>query len=87
MCSNYRPPSAEDLSQIAQLSFDFSECYPGSIGPFLANMKPDAWRPGTFGLLPHWAEPKRAKVTYNAQRDPCRKAPASAMPGATGSWP
>lgn len=44
MCSNYRPPKSEALARfdIDPPVFDFSDCYPGSIGPVLANIKPDA---------------------------------------------
>lgn len=78
MCSNYRPPNAEALAQfdIGSPSFAFGECYPGSIGPFLASVKPDAWLPGTFGLLPHWAEPKLAKMTYNARSETVAEKPS-----------
>lgn len=49
MCSNYRPPKSEVLAKFetSPPSFDFGECYPGSIGPFLASVKPDTWLPGT----------------------------------------
>jgi putative SOS response-associated peptidase YedK len=78
MCSNYRPPKSEALAQfnIGPPGFAFGECYPGSIGPFLASVKPDAWLPGTFGLLPHWAEPKLAKMTYNARSETVGEKPS-----------
>ena len=52
MCSNYRPPKPETLTQfnIGLPTFDFGECYPGTIGPFLASSRPDAWLLGTFGV-------------------------------------
>jgi putative SOS response-associated peptidase YedK len=78
MCSNYRPPHTEALGQlgIGLPAFEFSECYPGSIGPFLASVKPNTWLPGTFGLLPHWAEPKLAKMTYNARSETVAEKPS-----------
>lgn len=78
MCSNYRPPKYEALAQfdIGPPSFTFGECYPGSIGPFLASVKPDAWLPGTFGLLPHWADSKLAKMTYNARSETVGEKPS-----------
>jgi putative SOS response-associated peptidase YedK len=78
MCSNYRPPNSEALAQydIELPGFEFGECYPGSIGPLLASLKPDAWLPGTFGLLPHWAEPKLAKMTYNARSETVAEKPS-----------
>ena len=78
MCSNYRPPRSEALAQydIELPGFDYSECYPGSIGPFLGSAKPDAWLPGTFGLLPHWAVSKLAKMTYNARTETVAEKPS-----------
>lgn len=78
MCSNYRPPRSEALAQfdIELPGFDFAECYPSLIGPFLASVKPDTWLPGTFGLLPHWAEPKLAKMTYNARSETVSEKPS-----------
>lgn len=78
MCSSYRPPTSEALAQfnIAPPGFAFSDCYPRSIGPILANSQPDTWLPGTFGLLPHWAEPKLAKMTYNARSETVAEKPS-----------
>jgi len=78
MCSSYRPPTSEALARfdIAPPTFDFSDCYPGSIGPFLANSQPDVWLPGTFGLLPHWAKLKLAKMTYNARSETVAEKPS-----------
>lgn len=78
MCSNYRPPHPEALALfgIGRPVFEFSECYPGSIGPFLSSVKPAAWLPGTFGLLPHWAEPKLAKMAYNARSETVAEKPS-----------
>lgn len=78
MCSNYRPPKSEALARfnIDPPTSDFSDCYPGSIGLILASIKPDAWLPGTFGLLPHWANPKLAKMTYNARSETVAEKPS-----------
>lgn len=78
MCSNYRPPKSEALAQfgITLPGFEYGEAYPGSIGPFRASTKPDVWLPGTFGLLPHWAEPKLAKMTYNARSETVAEKPS-----------
>ena len=77
MCSNYRPPTPETLARfpVAPPSFDFGECYPGSLGPVLVSVTPEAWLPGTFGLLPRWAEPKLAKMTYNARSETVAEKP------------
>ena len=78
MCSNYRPPRSEALAQydIGLPGFDYAECYPGSTGPFLASVAPAKWLHGTFGLLPHWAEPKLAKMTYNARSESVAEKPS-----------
>lgn len=78
MCSNYRPPRSEALTQfdIALPGVDYAECYPGSTGPFLASVAPTRWLPGTFGLLPHWAQPKLAKMTYNARSETVTEKPS-----------
>lgn len=78
MCSNYRPPARDAFARlpIDPPSFDFGECYPGSLGPFLSSHKPDTWLPGTFGLIPHWAEPKLAKMTYNARSETVAEKPS-----------
>lgn len=78
MCSNYRPPKSEALAQydIELPGFEYSECYPGSTGPFLASIAPSKWLPGTFGLLPHWAKPKLAKMTYNARSETVAEKPS-----------
>jgi putative SOS response-associated peptidase YedK len=81
MCSNYRPPRSEALAQfdIPLPGFDYAECYPGSVGPFLASVAPTRWLPGTFGLLPHWAQPKLAKMTYNARTETVTEKPSFRM--------
>jgi putative SOS response-associated peptidase YedK len=71
MCSNYQPPIPESLSTFGYPNpgFEYSECYPSSTAPFLTTLAPDRWLPGTFGLLPEWADPKLAKMTYNARTE------------------
>ena len=78
MCSNYRPPRSEALAayDIELPGFEYGEVYPGSTAPFLASVAPSKWLPGTFGLLPHWAEPKLAKMTYNARSETVAEKPS-----------
>lgn len=78
MCVNYRPPTLEALKPFGYPvpDFAFSECYPGTLGPFLSSLSPDRWLPGTFGLLPSWAEPTLAKMTYNARIETVAEKPS-----------
>lgn len=71
MCSNFRPASAELLGELGRdkPAFAYGECFPGSLAPFLANADTTTWLPGTFGLLPPWADPKLARHTYNARSE------------------
>lgn len=72
MCSNYRPPSPEVLRSFSRglptFGYD-ADAYPERVGPFLSNRELGTWWPGTFGLLPHWAEPALARRTYNARSE------------------
>lgn len=78
MCSNYLPPTPEQLRyfNLGDPDFRYGECYPGSTGPFLCNQQPDSWTPGVFGLIPHWAEPVLARRTYNARSETVAKLPS-----------
>ncbi len=78
MCSNYQPPLPESLAAFGfpDPGFDYSECYPASTAPFLATLKPDRWLPGTFGLMPQWADPKLARMTYNARVETLAEKPS-----------
>lgn len=78
MCSNYLPPTPEQLRyfDIGEPDFNYGECYPGSQGPFIANADPTHWRRGVFGLLPHWAQPKLARSTYNARSETVAEKPS-----------
>jgi len=44
-------------------------CYPAGAAPFVSSFDPSLWLEGTFGLLPHWADPKLARQTYNARSE------------------
>lgn len=79
MCSNYRPATADALQHKGLPSPDFSyaqEVFPQGKAPFLANSEPDTWLEGTFGLMPHWAEPKLARHTYNARTETVAQRPS-----------
>lgn len=78
MCSNYRPPSPEALRYFGRgdpaFGYD-AEAYPAHTGPFLGN-RSAGWLPGTFGLLPHWAEPALARHAYNARSETVAEKPS-----------
>ena len=75
MCADYNParkPYLERLSTgrhvVRPPAFGYGETFPGGVAPFLSNALADEWLPGMFGLVPHWAEPRRlARMTYNAR--------------------
>lgn len=79
MCANYIPASPEQLQQhfaVAPPDNDYKdEAYPGYMAPFIRLPRPDA-QPGEracalgmFGMVPHWADQKLARQTYNARTE------------------
>jgi putative SOS response-associated peptidase YedK len=79
MCSNYRPATPGQLQQhfaVAPPDSDFkAEAYPGYMAPMIrlprANAAPGdrACLLGMFGMVPHWADVKLARQTYNARTE------------------
>jgi putative SOS response-associated peptidase YedK len=71
MCANYEPPRAALLEAIRSPAptFQYGECYPGKVGPFLANGELSGWQLGVFGLVPHWGDIKLTRHTYNARAE------------------
>jgi len=87
MCSNYRPPSPQDIEEYFRVlrPEDFKlEMYPGYVGPLIRRSK-DASAVecvlGNFGLLPHWAKPALARSTFNAR---CET--VATKPSFRGAW-
>ncbi len=81
MCSNYLPARIESLAQyfaIDRVEFDWqAECYPGQMAPII--------KPGPtglecvsacFGMVPHWADMKLARQTYNARSETVAEKPS-----------
>lgn len=73
MCANFTPPSTRNA-----VGWDFkreeripvgSEVYPGQAGLVITHQQPDLAISACFGLVPHWAEPKLARHTYNARAE------------------
>jgi putative SOS response-associated peptidase YedK len=79
MCSNYHPATRDQLRQhfgVAPPDSDYkAESYPGYMAPMVRLPRADAMPGdracalGMFGMVPHWAEPKLARQTYNARTE------------------
>jgi putative SOS response-associated peptidase YedK len=79
MCSNYTPSKREQLEQhfgVAPPDSDYkAEAYPGYMAPLIRLPRADAvpgdraCALGMFGMVPHWAETKLARQTYNARTE------------------
>jgi putative SOS response-associated peptidase YedK len=79
MCSNYRPATPVQLEKhfsVASPDAEYkAEAYPGYMAPMIRPPRPDAV-PGDrtcalamFGMVPHWAEEKLSRQTYNARTE------------------
>jgi putative SOS response-associated peptidase YedK len=79
MCANYRPSTRDELQQRFGVAAPDSgypaEAFPGSMAPMIRVPRADAVHGdracalGMFGMVPHWAEPKLARQTYNARSE------------------
>ncbi|OWW22122.1 SOS response-associated peptidase [Noviherbaspirillum denitrificans] len=79
MCANYRPSTRDELQQrfgvAAPDSAYAAEAFPGSMAPLIRLPRADAVHGdraaalGMFGLVPHWADTKLARQTYNARTE------------------
>lgn len=79
MCSSYRPAQADRLERFGRGRPDFlyGDCYPGRLAPFLGNGAfAGRWQPRVFGMLPHWAKPDLARMTYNARTETVAEKPS-----------
>ncbi len=84
MCANYTPGRKDAISQhfgIDGAIFDFlSEVYPAVLAPILRPAR-DAnggieCVPACFGMVPHWADMKLARQTYNARAETVAQKPS-----------
>lgn len=86
MCSNYRPATTVQLEQhfsVAPPDVEYkAEAYPGYMAPMIRPPRPDAV-PGDracalamFGMVPHWAEEKLSRQTYNARTETVASKPS-----------
>ena len=77
MCANYLPYELQGLSEhfgIERRMFDFpAESFPGYLAPILRESREFTGViecvPAMFGMVPHWADKKLARQTYNARTE------------------
>jgi len=77
MCANYTPSKREAFSHhygLERAIFDFpSESFPGYLAPVLRESREVAGEieciPAVFGMVPHWADMKLCRQTYNARTE------------------
>lgn len=73
MCANFEPPTRESLKTAGfsvQDAADYrSSVFPGQVAPIITNDKQTEIYLACFGLVPHWAEPKLARMTYNSRQE------------------
>ncbi len=84
MCANYTPGRKDAMSEHFGIDgdiFDFlSDVYPAVMAPILRPAR-DAnggieCVPACFGMVPHWAEMKLARQTYNARTETVAQKPS-----------
>ena len=84
MCSSYTPPKPQRLHDyfgVDCLTPEISpEIYPGYLAPLIRLAEDGAvvveCVPACFGLVPHWAELKLARHTYNARSETVASKPS-----------
>lgn len=79
MCANYIPSTHDQLQQhfgVAPPDSEYKgETFPGYMAPMIRPPRADsvpgdrACALGMFGMVPHWAETKLARQTYNARTE------------------
>lgn len=86
MCANYRPSTHDQLRHhfgVAPPDSDYQgEAFPGSMAPLIRLPRADAGAGdracalAMFGMVPHWADTKLARQTYNARSETVAGKPA-----------
>jgi len=79
MCADYTPSRKERIRDQFELDLevfdlpDFPEAYPGYMAPILRSGQDASTAvecvPAMFGMVPHWADFKLARQTYNARTE------------------
>lgn len=83
MCANFRGPG---LVKLVEWSFAITDrlqqaalredVYPMQAAPVITSQDPNTADLGAFGLVPHWAEPKLGRMTYNARSETVASKPS-----------
>jgi putative SOS response-associated peptidase YedK len=91
MCANYRPVTQTDLQQVFGVAPPdvgyMEETFPGYMAPMIRLPRVDAVHGdracalGMFGMVPHWADAKLARQTYNARTET-----VAAKPSFRNAW-
>ncbi len=85
MCANYTPARGERLAEhfgVDPREYVFKpELYPADMAPIIRNVpdRPDAGLEvvsAMFGMVPHWAEVKLARQTYNSRSETTASKPS-----------
>lgn len=84
MCANYTPSKREAFSHhygLERAIFDFpGESFPGYLAPILRESHEVPGQaecvPAVFGMVPHWADMKLARQTYNARTETVASKPS-----------
>ena len=84
MCANYTPTRLDAISQHHSLEralFDYpAEAFPGYLAPILRESREVTGQvecvPAMFGMVPHWADTKLARQTYNARTETVASKPS-----------
>jgi putative SOS response-associated peptidase YedK len=77
MCANYTPSHLDAISHhhgLERSLFDFpAESFPGYLAPIIRESREFTGviecLPAMFGMVPHWADTKLARQTYNARTE------------------
>ena len=89
MCANYTPSKREAFSHhygLDRAIFDTpDEAFPGYLAPILRESREVAGAieviPAVFGMVPHWADMKLSRQTYN-----CRTETVATKPSFRNAW-
>lgn len=72
MCATFEPPPLERLRALGIAVEDHAgkaQVFPQQLAPMVTSLDPHRAQWACFGLVPHWAEPKLARMTYNARTE------------------
>ena len=84
MCANYTPPTPQRLHQFFDVASPAAEVkteiYPGHLAPIIRLADDGSGSrecvSACFGMVPHWAELRLARHTYNARSETVASKPS-----------